>query len=475
MVVLNRPEPRGIRQMKCIALAQRALSLLSALAIGVAAGGCANVGEWLVGGEPRLVPKPTVTPSNTRQAAIAAPVGGVINGSRPYLTEAVPPITLHYEPWIDYATVQLVKNTFATAIQAQQTELGLPSLPHIDAYVTWETPFDHFASQNAFQQPSWLAGFAAYDLSAGHAGNAKIYVNAQATGIVHNTAHELTHIAAPSMPQWLAEGVAEYIGDRVDEVLTPREGQLRQLQARSKVRQAIRNNTFFAAQSLQDFHWESPPDYPTLELAYAESWQMVEYVRAVYGKEALATLITDYAGPSQYASTSSSDETLATFEAVTGKPAQEVFKAFAAEALTNLTTEEQTGESFCTLSNIIAVEADFTDAWSQFSLQNGGQDPRRFTAAFQQFAKEWRDLGVQTAKTPAPGEAAPVRDAIAAYLQAIQQAMDQLAQGNTNSANRTLQSAFRLRTLAQEQLHQALTDRSKWLSCGTTFPRRILD
>ncbi|GEM_PF-4082262 len=456
--------------MKRTTVAYKVFPLLLALVMATVAGGCAGVGEWLVGGGPPLVASPTPTPVAKSPVAVAAPAGGVVKEGRPYLTETLSPITLHYEPWIDYSTVQLVKNTFATAIHAQQTELGVAALPHIDAYVMWETPFNHFASQNAFQQPSWLAGFAAYDLLGGHADNAKIYVNAQASGIVHNTAHELTHIAAPSLPQWLAEGVAEYVGDRVDQVLAPDDGKARRLQARAKVRQAVKSNTLLEAQSLQDFPWESPPDFAVLELAYAESWQMVEYVSAVYGKEVLSTLITQYNGPSGQSPATSSDETLATFEAVLGKPSDEVFSAFAVRALTDLTPEEQTGDNLCALADIMAAEAGVTSAWNQFLLLNSSRDPSRFVATFQEFGKEWQDLGIQTAQTPGLGEAAALRDDLAAYLQAMRHAMDLLVQSDTSAANRSLQSAYRQRTLAQEQLHQALVSRSEWLSCGAAVP-----
>ncbi len=426
----------------------------TALAAALVAGACQGVGEWLAGGAPTVV---TATPAHLSPTAFPPLVSALLHEGRPYLVEEMAPAVVHYEPWIDYAIIQLVKETFAVTQEVQQEELGVWALPPIELHITWESPFNRSAGQNQFQQPSWLAGFATYNLQGGRATDAKVYINAQAKGLVHNTAHELTHIATPALPQWLGEGVAEYVGVRVDRVMTPEDGELRMLQARAKVRQAIREGNLLTPEELQGFPWESPPRYTTLELAYAEGWQVVEYLATTYGVETLSGLVAGYAA--------ATEESLAPFEAVIGKPAGELFTAFAQQALVNLTPEEQTGESLCQLSDKAAEEAKVTEEWNRFLTQSSGQDPNRFVDSFRQFAQQWSALAAQTEGTPAPGEAGPVGDAIVSYIRSMHQAMEQFIQGRATTANRSLLEGNQGRIAAQGELHQTLEKRAAWLTC----------
>jgi hypothetical protein len=379
-----------------------------------------------------------------------------------YLKEALGGASLHYEPWVDYPTVQQVKATFIATQQVQSQELGVARLPPIDIFVTWESPFNRFAGQNEFQHPSWLAGFAVYGLVEGRAVDARIYVNSQAEGLVHNTAHELTHIAAPALPQWLGEGVAEYVGVRVGLLMGTNEADVRTLQARLKVRQAVGQGRLLTPQELDTFPWESPPDFAALDLAYAEGWQMVEYLAAAYGSQVLPQLVAAYA--------TASEESLATFEAVLGRPAQEVWGAFVNHSLEDVSPAEQVGDSLCRLSHQEKEEADLTRDWNQFLERSDRQAPRKDTEEFVRFSQRWAQLLVDVATTPAPGDAGPIKETLFASVQTMQRAMDLLAQGSATAANRSLATANQGRLLAHTQLQQALRERSAWLTCAAPLP-----
>ncbi|MBI2171457.1 MAG: hypothetical protein HYU30_05485 [Chloroflexi bacterium] len=438
----------------------RLLPLALMLLTSLATGACQDVSDWLVGRG--ATPLATAAPTPQVQQPVAPHVSAAIKEGRLYLKEALNGASLLYEPWVDYPTVQQVKDTFMATQQVQSQELGVAELPPIDLFVTWESPFNLFAGQNQFQHPSWLAGFAVYGLAEGRALDARVYINAQAKGLVHNTAHELTHIAAPALPQWLGEGVAEYVAVRVDLLIGTDETDARTLQARLKVRQAAEQGRLLMPQELDAFPWDSPPDYTTLDLAYAEGWQMVEYVAAAYGSQVLSQLVAGYA--------KAPDESLATFETVLSRPAQEVWQAFMQHVLANVSPAEQVGDALCRLTSQEAAEADLTRDWNQFLERSNRQNPVQDTQEFLRFGQRWAQLSVDVADTVAPGDAGPIKETLFASVQTMQRAMELLAQGSAAAANSSLSAANQGRLLAHAQLQRAIRERSAWLTCAAPLP-----
>lgn len=103
------------------------------------------------------------------------------------------------------------------------------------------------------------------------------------------TAHELTHqvihqkIRSPlgglSMPHWVDEGLAVYFEG------TP--GQV-DLQFSGPLNSAIRNDTLVPVRSLTG---SFPADSRAAELAYGESWSVVDFIFRHYGKDKMAQLL----------------------------------------------------------------------------------------------------------------------------------------------------------------------------------------
>jgi hypothetical protein len=105
------------------------------------------------------------------------------------------------------------------------------------------------------------------------------------------TTHELTHqvihqrIRSPlgdlSMPHWMDEGLAVYYEDpgKVDP------------QFSIPVRRAIQNNTLLSTRSLSG---SFPADPAAANLAYGESWSVVNFIIQHYGRDKLAQLLQSF-------------------------------------------------------------------------------------------------------------------------------------------------------------------------------------
>ncbi|MBI4202968.1 MAG: hypothetical protein HY532_07655 [Chloroflexi bacterium] len=441
-------------------IARHTLTLAFMVLTALVAGGCQGLGEWLVGqGEPlTAVSTPTPSPTPPPSEPVLSYLGVVIKEGRPFYQEVTSFGPLQYEPWVEYTTVQQIKDTLAATQQVLASGLGISDLPPIAISITWDSEFIRAAGQSQFQHPTWLAGFAAYGLANGQVVNARIYVNAQAEGITHNTAHELTHIAAPTLPQWLAEGIAEYVAYRVDLLVEPGAGERRMLQARGLVRKAQEQERLLTIEALHDLIWEAPPDYSTLELAYAQSWLLVEHLAAAHDSTVLGRLVDDYARDPA--------TTLATFEAAIGTPATDLWEHFAVNALAELIPEEQVGQSLCALANLQSEEGALTQEWNQFLQDTGPVTRNQLTQRFLKFTQAWGSILAEVSVLPAPSDAAPIKERMMDYVALLQEAMLLLAQGRETQANVNLTAANVGRATTHQMLGEALQARASWLKCA---------
>ncbi|MBI4339355.1 MAG: hypothetical protein HY680_05330 [Chloroflexi bacterium] len=435
----------------------RCLWLLVLLLAALAASACQGAGDWLTG---KAEPTATGTPTPVALAtpAVQPPlVGAVLKQGRPYLQERLSGGLLSYEPWVPYQTVRQVKETLAVTRGVQELELGVTELPPFDVFIALESQFNQFAKENEFQQPTWLAGFAAYKMRAGEAIDVNVYVNAQAVGIVHNTAHELTHVAAPNLPQWLGEGVAEYIATRVDRELGSPGLEERALDARGKVRRAVRQGDLPDPAQLQGFDWMNPDNYRRLDLLYAEAWLLVEYLVQSQGSAILQDTLHAYQ--------KADEDSLAPLEEALGFPAQSLWTGFVQDIQENLEPEEQVGESLCALGRLEAEGTELAIAWNRFLLRGGRGGEAQGTAELRQFREAWSMLLSVVTGTSALGDAGPIRDTMTSYAESMVRAMDLLSQGRTAEGNSALIKANQQRQATGDALQQALAHRRGWLSC----------
>ena len=392
----------------------------------------------------------------TSEAAASFRVRAELIDGWPYLLEPLPKATLYYEPWIDYQTVQLVKEAFGAAQEVLHRELGVAEVPPLTLYLTLEMQFNHFATANEFPHPSWLAGFYYYIERETGVSEAKIYVNSEAQGLAHNVAHELTHLTTIGLPTWLGEGVGEYIGSRVQAAMKPQANETRFLASRWKVRQAAERDMLLDREELENVQWTASEDYELLDLAYAEAWQLVEYVARNSAPHGLRDLVGRYRQELQ--------EGEDPFPLALGISTDKVWQGFRADILDNMTAEERVGANLCTLVQFSDRGAAITRDWNQFLARADLEEPEAREEQFRHFQRRWESQASDIERLPTVGETSGIRGLLVYYSQSMAKAMGEYAGGMVNAANRTVVEANLSNAQASATLRNALLERV-WLAC----------
>ena len=111
---------------------------------------------------------------------------------------------------------------------------------------------------------------------------------------MRNVAHELTHPATPGLPTWLSEGTAEYIAARVQMEIDPDQARSAFWIPGGGCGALWQNGDLLDLQELQEFSWKEAGQLQDLELAYAESWQLVEYMVEATSTQALVHLMESH-------------------------------------------------------------------------------------------------------------------------------------------------------------------------------------
>ena len=422
--------------------------------------GCSRLELPWAKGSASATPSPTpevlASPTPVEEEPQPADMGAAGVEGRLYLRDTAPGAVIYYDPWVDYESVQKVKEAYAFARDLLTQELNIADVAPVTVYLAQENQFRQFAQVNEFAHPAYLAGFYSYLVRDGQAVDAKVYLNAQAQGFVLNIAHEITHVATPWLPTWVGEGVAEYIRSRAGLALQDQAEPGRILSSRQMVRAALKGGAMMDGKGLESFDWAAAEDYRALEVAYAQSWQLMEYIAQRYAPDGLAKLVAVYRTGQQ--------EGVVAFLLALGVPTDTAWSEFSVDIVDSLTPEEQVGQSLCGL-RLLASQGDaITRDLNQFVAQsNPGQseNPRDTLLGF---GERWDSLAQQTAGLAAPGPALTVRDLWSLYFQSMVQAMQEFAQGSDASANRRITIANQQYLLAVVALRDALTQRS-WLAC----------
>ena len=249
--------------------------------------------------EPTPTPTPTPTPEQVEEVTPtpdeASFSGTIVINGRPYVRETLSDgAVLHYEPWIQFATLQQVTDTYFRTKEMLRREFRIEEPPLPEIYVLFPEQFQHFVEEGEFTNPVFLAGLSSHIFRDGEVSDAKVYVNANGQELFRNVAHELAHPATPNVPTWLSEGAAEYIASRVQAEADPAQARFRVLDSRGRVRRALQSGDLMDLQELRDFSWKEAERLQELELAYAESWQLVEYMARATSTRALAHLMESH-------------------------------------------------------------------------------------------------------------------------------------------------------------------------------------
>ncbi len=365
--------------------------------------------------------------------------------------------TIRYEPWIDYEDIQLVTDAYTLALQVLREDLGIDEVALPEIYIALPNQFQQFVSDGDFVHPTWLAGLSSYFLRDGEVTEGKLYVNPQATGLVRNIAHELTHLATPGLPTWLNEGVAEYIGSRVELAMEPEAHALRGLDGRSTVRRALDRGDLFDIQELENFPWKDAQDFATLDLVYSQTWQLVEYIARTSSRGGLLTFLA------RYQEDSPEDDSDPFMDAL-GVSSDTLWQGFSQDVLHNLTLEEQEGLGLCDLAALGDLAGRISLDWNIFLGQTDQSMPDRNVDQFQEFTRRWEALQARAADLVPVGAGIPIHDVLLPYFGDMVSTMEEFAAGDVFSANRMLVVANSSYAHTVDLLRQAYSQRP-WLFC----------
>ena len=106
---------------------------------------------------------------------------------------------MHYEPWIEFATLQQVMDTYSRTKEMLRREFMVEDPPPPEIYVLFPEQFQHFVAEGKFTNPVFLAGLSSHIFRDGEVSEARVYVNARGHELLRNVAHELTHPATPQL------------------------------------------------------------------------------------------------------------------------------------------------------------------------------------------------------------------------------------------------------------------------------------
>ena len=100
----------------------------------------------------------------------------------------------------------------------------------------------------------------------------------------HELCHLLLHhyINGSNLPKWFDEGVCQWASDGIAEIVMD--------YRRSNLTQAVLSGKYFRMRELND---RFPGDKDSLQLAYAQSKSLVDYISREYGREAILTILNN--------------------------------------------------------------------------------------------------------------------------------------------------------------------------------------
>ncbi len=409
---------------------------------------------------PSSVPPAQTSPTpeikeSPAEVVTLTPGPALIEG-RPYQRETTPGVVIYFEPQIGYGTLEKVKDTLATAIKVLDQELGAPAPEKVAIILSGKEGFTLLASAHGFPGTAYILGFYSPSPQQGVEDAASgVYLNADGESLFHTLGHELSHAALPGLPSWFGEGLADYIGTRVEKAMNPR-AQLSRIRVyRRVVRDAVNEGALLDQASLESFDLRADHTCLDLDRFYGQAWQFVEYINRMYGPSALRGLVASYHDNAQGGDP---------FNTVLGIPVETVWQRFSTDIVENLTAQERVDQSLDGLQRLASQAEAITRDWDMFTAQSTPGQPENPKDALTGFAERWVSLAQQTARLAAPGQASSIRNLWYLYFQSMAFAMQEYAQGNDASANRRVAVANQAYAQASVSLQESLLRRPS-LSC----------
>ena len=415
---------------------------------------------------PSPTPSPTPTPEPLEEVTAtpdeASFSGSIVVNGRPYVREDLPDgAVLHYEPWIQFVTLQQVVDTYFRTKDVFRREFMIEDPPLPEIYVLLPEQFQHFVEGGKFTNPVFLAGLSSHIFRDGEVSEAKVYVNSRGQELLRNVAHELTHPATPSLPTWLSEGTAEYIAARVQMETDPDQARFRVLDSRGRVRRALQSGDLLDLQELQEFSWKEAEQLRQLELAYAESWQLVEYMVQATSTQALVHLMESHREDEPEEGDLFLDSLGITSEALWG--------GFTKGLLENLTVEEIEGAALCDVARLGNEAGLISRDWNIFLNRIDQSQPELAIEELNAFKERWQRLMRNGAGLASSEELTPFNDRMETYLENMVVVMDAFIENNISAGNRLLLAANLQYAGILDDLQDEFAAR-RWLRCTPPDP-----
>lgn len=417
---------------------------------------------------PTPTPSPTATPTPEPVEEVtvtpdeASFSGSIVVNGRPYVREELPDgAVLHYEPWIQFITVQQVVDTYFRTKETLRKELTIEDPPLPEIYVLLPEQLHHFVAEGEFANPVFLAGLSSHIFREGEVSESKVYVNARGEELLRNVAHELTHPATPGVPTWLSEGVAEYIAARVQMETDPDQARFRVLDSRGRVRRALQRGELLDLQELQEFSWKEAEQLQQLELVYAESWQLVEYMVQATSTQALVHLMETHREDELGEGDIFLDSLGITSEAL--------WVGFTKDLLENLTVEETEGVALCAVAHLGNEAGLISRDWNIFLNQIDQSQPELAMDEFIAFKERWQSLMRSSADLRPSEGLTTYYERMESYLENMVVVMDGFIENDIQMGNRLLLAANLQYSSIVEDLRDEFDER-RWLACAPPHP-----
>ncbi len=415
---------------------------------------------------PTPSPTPTPTPEPVEEVTAtpdeASFSGSIVVNGRPYVREELPDgAVLHYEPWIQFVTVQQVVDIYFRTKETLRKELTIEDPPLPEIYVLLPEQLHHFVAEGEFANPVFLAGLSSHIFREGEVSAAKVYVNAMGQELLRNVAHELTHPATPGVPTWLSEGVAEYIAARVQMETDPDQARFRFLDSRGKVRRALQNGELLDLQEMREFSWKEAEQLQQLELVYAESWQLVEYMVQATSTQALVHLMETH----REDGLGEGDIFLDSL----GITSAALWEGFTKDLLDNLTVEETEGVALCAVAHLGNEAGLISRDWNIFLNRIDQSQPELAMEEFSAFKERWQIL-VRTSADLRPSEGLTTYyERMESYLENMVVVMDGFIENDIQMGNTLLLAANLQYVGIVDDLKDEFDER-RWLACAPPHP-----
>ena len=410
---------------------------------------------------PTLTSPPTPTPEQVEEATPtpdeASFSGAIVVNGRPYVREVLEDgAVLHYEPWIEFTTLQQVTDTYFRTKEMLRREFRIEDPLPPEIYVLLPEQLHDFVAEGKFTNPVFLAGLSSHIFRDGEVSDAKVYVSAKGQELFRNVAHELTHPATPGIPTWLSEGVAEYIASRVQEETDPDQARFRFLDSRGRVRRALQSDDLLDLQELQDFLWKEAERLQELELAYGESWQLVEYIVQATSTQALVHLMESHR--------EDEPEDGDIFLDSLGITSEALWEGFTKDLLENLTVEETEGVALCDLARLGNEAGLISRDWNIFLNQIDQSKPELAIEEFGRFKERWQRLVQGSSGLTPHEEVETFYEQMQNYLESMVLVMDVFVENNILSGNTLLLAANLQYTHIVDDLKKE-SEARRWLQC----------